>query len=305
MRSLYSKVLFTLLVINLSCSSDDKAEEKSKNPNKRLESITFTNTENLLSNQNKLKYDTNNNLTETRDANNLLISKNVYDINGRLVSREFNEYDDGELFFKEIDKITYDSQNRIINIEHQSSFHSPANGIKENDTSNHRITYEGNKITKTFDGGSTTKVEYFTEGDQIKKVKLYNWDKLAGDFEFQYDSNGNCIKGSGPILIDSFEGQTNNIDLKAIYGAEKKIKEIRRPLLDYELLSLESFRSLRQIMTTQVGSNYPEEISWNQNHSKTTIRNDYELDSDGFIIQNSVSRVPDFPNHTLIEYTWR
>lgn len=293
------------LLINLSCNSDDNIEENSININRRLENIIFTNTENLSSNQTNLIYDDKNNLIETRDENNLLISKYTYDNKNKLLSHEFNEYNKDQLFFKEIDVISYDSQNRIININHKSSFHSSENGVRENEPSNHKISYEENRIIKTFDGGSTNKVEYFIEGDLIKKVKLYNQDKLAGDFDFTFDSSGNCISGTGPILIGLQNELISNIDLNATYGSEKRIKQIRRPFLDYELLSLESFYTLRHIMTDQIGSNFPKEISWNESNNKQTVKNDYTLDSEGFINQNIESELPNFPNHTKVEFMWK
>ena len=70
-------------------------------------------------------YDNSGKVIEINDNNGLILSSNTYNSSNKLTKHEFNEYDNGILYFKEIDNLTYNSDNKISNIEHISFSYNP------------------------------------------------------------------------------------------------------------------------------------------------------------------------------------
>ena len=115
------KLLFTILIglTILSCSSDDNSTDDIITE-KRLTQIIFQSqsTQNVI-------YDNSGKVIEINDNNGLILSSNTYNSSNKLTKHEFNEYDNGILYFKEIDNLTYNSDNKISNIEHISFSYNP------------------------------------------------------------------------------------------------------------------------------------------------------------------------------------
>lgn len=293
-------ILFTGIII-YSCSSDENPTDN-QNIEKVLTQIIYQNDQyQFIQN---IEYDNSGNIIEINDNNGLVHSSNTYNSSSQLTKHEFNEYENGTLYFKEIDNLTYNSDSKISNIEHISFFYNSDGSVSNQTTVNNIITYSNNSIIRTVDDFWNTRVEFGLTNDLITSIKVYRSNELKSDMLFSYDSNGNCISGTGSIDEGSLDSTTDNIDLTVTYGTQEK-NPFFNMFFDYEILTFTSFYNLRQVLINQQGNNYPEIIQWYQ-YSDYTYKetNDNSFDSDGYIISRILSEFPDYPNYGTINYTW-
>lgn len=294
------KLFFTLLIglTILSCSSDDNSTDDIITE-KRLTQIIFQSqsTQNVI-------YDNSGKVIEINDNNGLVLSSNTYNSSNKLTKHEFNEYDNGILYFKEIDNLTYNSDNKISNIEHISFFYNSDGSVSSQNSVNNTITYSSNSIIRTVDDFWNTRVEFGLSNDLITSIKVYLSNELKSDMLFNYDSDGNCISGTGPIDEGSLDSKTDNIDLNVTYGVEEK-NSFFNMFFDYEILTFTSFSNLRQVLINQQGNKYPEIIQWYQ-YSDYTYKetNDNSFDNSGYITSRILSEFPDYPNYGTVNFTW-
>jgi YD repeat-containing protein len=294
------KLFFTLLIglTILSCSTDDNSTDDIITE-KKLTQIIFQSqsTQNVI-------YDSSGKVIEINDNNGLVLSSNTYNSSNKLTKQEFNEYDNGILYFKEIDNLTYNSDNKISNIEHISFFYNSDGSVSSQNSINNIITYSSNSMIRTVDDFWNTRVEFGLTNDLITSIKVYRSNELKSDMLFNYDSDGNCISGTGPIDQGSLDSTTDNIDLNVTYGVEEK-NSFFNMFFDYEILTFTSFYNLRQVLINQQGNKYPEIIQWYQ-YSDYIYKetNDNSFDNDGYITSRILSEFPDYPNYGTINFTW-
>ena len=294
------KLLFTILIglTILSCSSDDNSTDDIITE-KRLTQIIFQSqsTQNVI-------YDNSGKVIEINDNNGLILSSNTYNSSNKLTKHEFNEYDNGILYFKEIDNLTYNSDNKISNIEHISFSYNPDGSVSNQNSVNNTITYSNNSMVRTADDFWNTRVEFGLTNDLITSIKVYRSDELKSDMIFNYDSDGNCISGTGSIDEGSLDSTTDNIDLNVTYGVEEE-NAFFNMFFNYEILKYTGFYNLRQVLINQQGNKYPEIIQWYQYNDYTYKEtNDNSFDSDGYITSRILSEFPDYPNYGTINFTW-
>jgi len=293
-------VLFTGIII-YSCSSDDNPTD---NPDseKALTQIIYQNDQYQFTQ--KIEYDDSGNVIEINDNNGLVYSSNTYNSSNQLTKHEFNEYENGTLYFKEIDNLTYNSDNKISNIEHISFSYNSDGSISNQTSVNNIITYSNNSMIRTVDDFWNTRIEFGLTNDLITSIKVYRSNELKSDMAFSYDSNRNCISGTGSIDEGSLDSTTDNIDLTVTYGVQEK-NPFFNMFFNYEILTFTSFYNLRQVLINQQGNNYPEIIQWYQ-YSDYTYKetNGNSFDSNGYITSRILSEFPDYPNYGTINYTW-
>jgi hypothetical protein len=301
MKKLNLLIVLFIGIIIYSCSTD---ENPTDNPGteKELTQIIYQNDQyQFIQN---IEYDNSGNVIEINDNNGLVHSSNTYNSSNQLTIHEFNEYDNGTLYFKETDVLTYNSDNKISNIEHTSFFYNSDGSISSQNSVNNSITHSNNSIIRISDDAWNTKVEYGLNNDLITSIKVYKSDVLKSDMIFNYDSQGNCVSGTGSIDEGSLDSTTNNIDLSVTYGTEVK-NQFFNKFFDYEIMTYTSFHNLRQVLINQQGNNYPEIIHWYQ-YSDNTYKetNENSFDNDGYITSRILSEFPDYPNYGTINYTW-
>lgn len=296
--SLTLSILISLFIF--SCSDDD--DLNIINTEKKITQIKYQYSQNqYLYN---VSYDSNNNISETFNSLGQTIQKYTYDSSNKLVYKEFNEYNNDVLINKDISNFSFNSDNKISTIEETYIYYNPDGSVSNQSSVNHNVTYGSNSITRISDDFSSTKAEYSLTNNLITGIKIYRNNILKNDMTFEYDSEGNCISGNGPIDEGSLDSTTNDINLSVAYGTSVK-NEFFNKFFDYEILTQSSFYNLRQVLINQQGTKYPEEIQWYQfNNSiyKETYNNSF--DSDGYITNQILSEFPDYPNYGSIDYTW-
>lgn len=296
--------LLIVLLIGLtiySCSSDNGTIENSNNEKVLTQIIYQSNPYQFTQN---IEYDNNGNVIKIVDSNGLILSSNTYNSSNQLTKHEFHEYQNGALYFKEIDNLLYNGDGKISNIEHISHFYDSDENIESQSTVNNSISYSNNTMTKVSDDAWNTTVEYGLNNELITSIKVYKNDVLKSDMIFNYDADGNCISGSGPIDEGSLDTTTDDINLNVTYGTEEK-SQFFNMFFDYEILTYTSFHNLRQVLVNKQGNRYPEIIQWYQFsdyiHTET---NENLFDNDGYITSRILSEFPDYPNYGTMNFIW-
>ena len=297
-------LIFAILIglIITSCSSDDTVENN--NSEKKLVKITYQD----LSNQNQsdihIIYDSNNNISEINDDDGLLLQKFTYNSVNKIIKTESYYYYNQILEYKDITSITYDANNKISTIIETYISYNTDGSISSQESTNHTFTYSNNSIIRLSDDFSNTKVEYALSNGLFTRIKVYRNNTLKSDMTFTYDSEGNCISGSGPINEGSLDSTTNNIELSVLYGSEEK-NPIFNKFFDINILTRTSFYNLRQTLVDQQGNKYAEEIQWYQ-YSNYPYKetNENTFDNNGYILSKKQSEFPDHPNYGMTIYTW-
>lgn len=289
----------------LSCSPDDNSNDIPKTE-KKLVRVTYKDLNNNQNQEvNNYVYDSKGNIVEINDQSGLIIVSYTYNSSNRLIQQEYFEYDNqtNTLYFKEIDNLSYNTDNKISNIENINVFYNSDGSISSQNSKNNTITYSSNSITKISD--NQIKVEYgLNDNDLITSIKVYRNNILKSDMSFTYDSNGNCISGTGSIDEGSLDSTTDNIALNVTYGIEEK-NPLFNNFFDYKILTFTSFYNLRQVLINQQGNSYPTMIQWYKysNYSYKEVY-DNSFDNNGFLISKSLSEFPDYPNYGMITLTW-
>ena len=289
----------------ISCSSDDNPiTNNNNNSEKKITKSTYLNLNNQSVFIESVVYDNNDNIIETTGNNGLILSSYFYNSSDILIKKEFNEYENQTLYFKEVDNISYNNDNKISNIEHTGIIYNSDGSISNQNTTNYNITYGNNSITSLSDDFANTKIEYILSNNLITGIKVFRNNTLKSDMSFAYDAGGNCLSGSGPIDEGSLDSTTNDIELSVSYGTKEK-NLVFNTFFNFEILTRTSFYNIRQVLINQQGNKYVEEIQWYQ-YGDYSYKETYEnsFDSDGYIISKTLSEFPDYPNNSMITYIW-
>lgn len=300
MKKLDVLAIFFLVITIFSCSSDNDSTENT-NTKKLTKIIHKSNQYEFIQN---VIYNNKGEVVEIKDGSGLVLTSNKYDNSGKLIKHEFNEYNNGVLYFKEIDDLLYNDDNKISNIKHNSFRYNSDGSILSQNSINNNITYSNNSMIKTSDDFRNTRVEYGFTNNFITSIKVYKNNILKNNMAFNYDADGNCISGTGSINEGSSDSTTDNIDLKVTYGTKEKASFFNL-FFEHEILSYTSFHNLRQVLINQQGTKYPEIIQWYK-YSNYKYKETYEniFDNDGNIVSKNLSEFPDYPNYGTISYTW-
>ncbi len=288
-------------MIIISCSSDDATENN--NSEKKLTRITYQNLSDQSQYTLNITYDNNNNLTEVT-SNGQLIQKYTYNSLNKVIGYSLYNYENQILSFEENLSIAYNIDNKISNLIEIFISYNPDGNISNESSTNHNITYGNNSIMRLSDDFANTKIEYTLSNNLFTGIKVYRNSILKSDMTFTYDAGGNCISGIGPIDEGSLDSTTNDIELSVLYGTEEK-NTVFNAFFDFNILTRTSFYNIRQTLINQQGDKYVEQIQWYQ-YSDYSYKetNDNLFDSDGYIISRTLSDFPDYPNNSMITYTW-
>lgn len=294
---------FLIVLIILSCTSDDKPENN--NSEKRLTQVNFQGLTYQSEFTRNITYDNNGNIIESTDHNGLIIDSGSYNSSNLLIKKEYNEYNQNQVIIhKEIENISYDSQDKISNIENLFISYNSDGSIINQNSINYSFSYSNNSITRLSDDTQNTKIEYTMTNNLFTGIKVYRNNILKSDMTFTYDASGNCISGSGPIDEGSFGTTTDDIELSVSYGMEEK-NSIFNASFDIAILTQTSFENIREMLVNNQGDRYAKEIQWYQ-YGNNTYKETYDdsFDSDGYIISRTYSDFPDYPDNSMMSYTW-
>lgn len=311
MKNKVISIIFPILLLLISCSSDDNHNTNaSDSKEKRIIQLKY---QDLEDSNNRLimniKYDNSGNLIEivNNENDNIINSFSYNNLNQLIKLSTFSYYEKSSNIYAEfINTYEYNSENQISNIKQNNKYFSIDGQLSSERNKEYTISYSGSLITSenNNDFDPINKVEFNIENDLITKIKAYEGKELVSNFSFTYDAEGNCISGTGPTKGFSLDSRTDNIDLKASYGSE-----IKKPFMDFlfwpEILDKNTFESFREILVKYRGTRYPTTIEWfkYENYTYKEIY-DNKFDEDGYLKSILLSRIPDLPNYGEFTYTW-
>jgi hypothetical protein len=298
--NLFLTVLIGLTI--LSCSSDNNSTD-GLNTEKKLTQILHDGEiyENIV-------YDNSGKILERYTKNYFGYNINVsyaYNSSNKLTKYEYKSarFDHNS---KRIYNISYNSDNKISNIEDIIIYYYSDGRVQSQDTINNNFAYSNNLIVRISDGWWNTKVEYGLNNDLITSIKVFKSDVLKSDMLFNYDSDGNCISGTGSINEGSLNNttDTDNIELNVTYGVKEK-NPFFNMSFDFRILTFTSFYGIINALIKRQGNKYAEIIKW-YNDGNDTYKETYDnsFDSDGYITSQKISRLPAYPNYLTVSYTW-
>ena len=296
--------LLMVIIIGItisSCSSDDQSIEA---PDKKLTKIVYDYS-NGLEVVRSLSYDSNNNIVEITNDNNLPTDKYLYNSSNQLIQREHYEYDSqtNEITEKQTYLFSYNSTGSIITIEKETidSYGGNTNIYNKSYT----ISYVDNKIVRISNPAWDEVTFELNEDDTINNIKIVRNGILIDDMSFTYDNNKNCVSGSGYINEGSLNSTTGNINLSAVYS--NKTKHVVFKSLDkHNLLTVgASFENYKNILTKRLGTNHPTEVEWYQYQSHTykeVLENSF--DNENYLTTQILSYLPNNSNFATISFIW-
>ena len=284
-----------------SCSSDDQSIEA---PDKKLTKIVYDYS-NGLEVVRSLSYDSNNNIVEITNDNNLPTDKYLYNSSNQLIQREHYEYDSqtNEITEKQTYLFSYNSTGSIITIEKETidSYGGNTNIYNKSYT----ISYVDNKIVRISNPAWDEVTFELNEDDTINNIKIVRNGILIDDMSFTYDNNKNCVSGSGYINEGSLNSTTGNINLTAVYSNKTK-HAVFKSLDKHNLLTVgASFENYKNILTKRLGTNHPTEVEWYQYQSHTykeVLENSF--DNENYLTTQILSYLPNNSNFATISFIW-
>lgn len=284
-----------------SCSSDDQSIEA---PDKKLTKIVYEYSNGLEVAQ-SLSYDSNNNIVEITNDNNLPTDKYLYNSSNQLIQREQYGYDSqtNEITEKQTYLFSYNSTGSIITIEKETIDNYGVNTNIYNKS--YTITYTDNKIVRVSNPAWDEVTFELNEDDTINNIKIVRNGTLIDDMSFTYDNNKNCISGSGYIHEGSLNSTTENINLTAVYSNKTK-HAVFKSLDKHNLLTVgASFENYKNILTKRLGTNHPTEVEWYQYQSHTykeVLENSF--DNENYLTTQILSYLPNNSNFATISFIW-
>ena len=284
-----------------SCSSDDQSIEA---PDKKLTKIVYEYSNGLEVAQ-SLSYDSNNNIVEITNDNNLPTDKYLYNSSNQLIQREQYGYDSqtNEITEKQTYLFSYNSTGSIITIEKETidSYGGNTNIYNKSYT----ISYVDNKIVRISNPAWDEVTFELNEDDTINNIKIVRNGTLIDDMSFTYDNNKNCVSGSGYINEGSLNSTTGNINLTAVYSNKTK-HAVFKSLDKHNLLTVgASFENYKNILTKRLGTNHPTEVEWYQYQSHTykeVLENSF--DNENYLTTQILSYLPNNSNFATISFIW-
>jgi len=284
-----------------SCSSDDQSIEA---PDKKLTKIVYEYSNGLEVAQ-SLSYDSNNNIVEITNDNNLPTDKYLYNSSNQLIQREQYGYDSqtNEITEKQTYLFSYNSTGSIITIEKETidSYGGNTNIYNKSYT----ISYVDNKIVRISNPAWDEVTFELNEDDTINNIKIVRNGILIDDMSFTYDNNKNCVSGSGYINEGSLNSTTGNINLTAVYSNKTK-HAVFKSLDKHNLLTVgASFENYKNILTKRLGTNHPTEVEWYQYQSHTykeVLENSF--DNENYLTTQILSYLPNNSNFATISFIW-
>lgn len=302
-RNLYILLGIILGSTIICCSSDNNSE--GNHTDKKLIQITNRDiggypwiTQNLI-------YDTDGNLTEITDKNNVVQTSYSYNSSNLLVKKVDYQYNDDQTFFEIIKNVSYNSENKISNIEELFNVYHLDGSLYYQNISNIGVTYGPDSMSSVFTNefqGILRKVEYIYSHNLITEIKITQEDTVLANMVFAYDEEGNCVSGNGPYQPGLYD--TNDINLSVTY-LDKVKNPFFKTFFDFNVLYYgSSFYYIRELLVNEQGTKYPERIQWYQ-FENLDYREiiDYSFDSDGYIASKKINVFSTSP--TLIYYTWK
>ena len=284
-----------------SCSSDDQSIEA---PDKKLTKIVYEYS-NGLEVVRSLSYDSNNNIVEITNDNNLPTDKYLYNSSNQLIQREQYGYDSqtNEITEKQTYLFSYNSTGSIITIEKETIDNYGVNTNIYNKS--YTITYTDNKIVRVSNPAWDEVTFELNEDDTINNIKIVRNGTLIDDMSFTYDNNKNCVSGSGYINEGSLNSTTGNINLTAVYSNKTK-HAVFKSLDKHNLLTVgASFENYKNILTKRLGTNHPTEVEWYQYQSHTykeVLENSF--DNENYLTTQILSYLPNNSNFATISLIW-
>jgi len=281
--NIFLGILLGLTII--SCASDDTPENNSR---KKITQITYSYPNGQIRLTEKFIYDANDNLKEVINANGLILRSFSYDNLNFLIKVIDYHYNDNQFLYEVIKKISYNSNNKIDNIEELFNVYDSNGNFDHQYSRNKNIIYGNNTIKSISDGIDNNTVEFTISDNLITRAKIFYGNNLIADMIFTYDSEGNCISGNGPYKPGLYD--TNNIDLNVTYGDKEK-KPFFNTFFDFNVLFYnDSFFYLKEVLVNQQGTKYAERIQWYQ-YENWNYRdyNDYSFDIDGYVISKKTN----------------
>ena len=284
-----------------SCSSDDQSIEA---PDKKLTKIVYDYS-NGLEVVRSLSYDSNNNIVEITNDNNLPTDKYLYNSSNQLIQREQYGYDSqtNEITEKQTYLFSYNSTGSIITIEKETIDNYGVNTNIYNKS--YTITYTDNKIVRVSNPAWDEVTFELNEDDTINNIKIVRNGILIDDMSFTYDNNKNCVSGSGYINEGSLNSTTGNINLTAVYSNKTK-HAVFKSLDKHNLLTVgASFENYKNILTKRLGTNHPTEVEWYQYQSHTykeVLENSF--DNENYLTTQILSYLPNNSNFATISLIW-
>ena len=284
-----------------SCSSDDQSIEA---PDKKLTKIVYEYS-NGLEVVRSLSYDSNNNIVEITNDNNLPTDKYLYNSSNQLIQREQYGYDSqtNEITEKQTYLFSYNSTGSIITIEKETIDNYGVNTNIYNKS--YTITYTDNKIVRVSNPAWDEVTFELNEDDTINNIKIVRNGILIDDMSFTYDNNKNCVSGSGYINEGSLNSTTGNINLTAVYSNKTK-HAVFKSLDKHNLLTVgASFENYKNILTKRLGTNHPTEVEWYQYQSHTykeVLENSF--DNENYLTTQILSYLPNNSNFATISLIW-
>ena len=284
-----------------SCSSDDQSIEA---PDKKLTKIVYEYS-NGLEVVRSLSYDSNNNIVEITNDNNLPTDKYLYNSSNQLIQREQYGYDSqtNEITEKQTYLFSYNSTGGIITIEKETIDNYGVNTNIYNKS--YTITYTDNKIVRVSNPAWDEVTFELNEDDTINNIKIVRNGILIDDMSFTYDNNKNCVSGSGYINEGSLNSTTGNINLTAVYSNKTK-HAVFKSLDKHNLLTVgASFENYKNILTKRLGTNHPTEVEWYQYQSHTykeVLENSF--DNENYLTTQILSYLPNNSNFATISFIW-
>ena len=284
-----------------SCSSDDQSIEA---PDKKLTKIVYEYS-NGLEVVRSLSYDSNNNIVEITNDNNLPTDKYLYNSSNQLIQREQYGYDSqtNEITEKQTYLFSYNSTGSIITIEKETIDNYGVNTNIYNKS--YTITYTDNKIVRVSNPAWDEVTFELNEDDTINNIKIVRNGILIDDMSFTYDNNKNCVSGSGYINEGSLNSTTGNINLTAVYSNKTK-HAVFKSLDKHNLLTVgASFENYKNILTKRLGTNHPTEVEWYQYQSHTykeVLENSF--DNENYLTTQILSYLPNNSNFATISFIW-
>ena len=159
----------------LSCSSNDNLENS--NSEKKLIQIINKDTGGYVYSTQNFVYDSNERLIEILDENQLILNSYTYNSSNlpiQNIDYHYN-YDDGIrwLYLKVVKNISYNSDNRISNIEVLHTIYNIDTNIESQNTYNTNVTYGPNSMTSIRHNQlGVFKVEYKLSNNLIIGIEI-------------------------------------------------------------------------------------------------------------------------------------